>query len=104
MHRSHELACGRRRLDATLGGAIAEGPARAFELPGARAAYVGDQPFTVEHYTIEVALDFEAKSLEGTTTLTLVARRRIDVARLAAVELDVRAVEAEEGGTWRAIV
>ena len=89
----HELSCGRRRLDALE--ARAEGHARPFELPGARAVYAGDQPFVVEHYRIEVSLDFAAKAIEGTTTLVLVARRRGVLRRVSGIDA-ARAVPGVE--------
>ena len=94
MERSHEHGCGRRRLE--LDGPR---PRKRFELPGARPTYLPDRPFVVVHYGLDLRLDFAARTLEGTATLTVHARRKMSSLRLDAVELDVRAVRLLlEGG------
>ena len=89
MERSHELGCGRRRIETDTVSVT-----KKFELTGAKAVYLPDRPFVVEHYALDLALDFDFTKVEGTATLTVVARTRADRLKLDAVGLEVRSVAA----------
>jgi len=63
---------------------------RTFALPGARPQYAPDRKFDIEHYRIEVDLDFETRSIRGSCTITLAPLARGErLVELDAVELDV---------------
>jgi aminopeptidase N len=87
MERNFEQVCGHRRIDTG-------GPAKkkAFELPGAEAAYLPDRPIVVTHYALDLALDFPKKRLEGKAVLTLHAQRAAERLLLDAVEMEIKAV------------
>src|SRR5947209_8416725 len=65
MSRSHELGCGRRRLELDA----SPSPRKAFELPGARPSYLPDRPFVVAHYALDLRLDFATSRLEVRATV-----------------------------------
>ncbi|MBI3726085.1 HEAT repeat domain-containing protein [bacterium] len=87
MERSHELGCGRRRIDSGGGSAT-----KRFELPGAKATYLPDRPFVVSHYALDARLDFDAHRIEGTARLAISTRRPLRTLKLDAVGLEVTKV------------
>ena len=68
------------------------GLARSFALPGAEEHYAADRPVRAEHVRIQVALDFEEKSVEGVCATRLQAVREVESFAFDAVELEVSRV------------
>ena len=66
---------------------------RPFERPGAQPHYTPDRPGRVEHIRLDLALDLQRQSLEGTCTIALQPLRRgLDRLTLDAVDLQIDAV------------
>src|SRR3954469_1805828 len=91
----HERAFICRRCEALTDGH--EGPLP-FALPGAKASFAPDRVCDVEHVKIEVAIDFERRSVEGVCTQSLVVLNdgptRLS---LNAVEMTLHAVSLADG-------
>jgi aminopeptidase N len=69
------------------------GPRRSFHLPESKPHYRPDKEYHVEHYKVELALDFERKKISGSCTLRLVAvAAGLERIRLDAVSLGVSQV------------
>ena len=69
-----------------------------FAPPGTPPRYLPDRPAAVEHIRLDVALDFATKSIRGTATLTLRARKDGFLAlNLNAVDMELQSVLV--GGT-----
>ncbi|HMF43731.1 MAG TPA: M1 family aminopeptidase [Polyangia bacterium] len=69
---------------------------RPFAAPGTRTHFVGDRPARLEHVRLDWDLDLARKRLQGTATLTLVARReQLTTLTFDAVELDVESVTVD---------
>jgi aminopeptidase N len=66
---------------------------RPFALPGVRPRYAPDRAFQVRHLRLELALDWEEKSVTGSATLSL---RRLHGAR----RLEIDAVEMKIGAVY----
>src|SRR5215471_16749297 len=68
---------------------------RPFVLPGARPRYAPDRAFDVTHIRLDIALDFERRSVSGTATLRLTPIGAAQEARplaLDAVEMEILSV------------
>jgi len=71
---------------------------RSFALPGDPTHYPRAAPLRVEHVALALRLDFAARSVEGTVTLSLRSRREgVETVRLDAHEMDIRTVQPEGG-------
>ena len=69
---------------------------KSFKLPEAKAHYAPTLDFHTEHIKIELGIDFEKRSISGTTTLEIVpVRAGIKSAQFDAVELNVKSVSVD---------
>ena len=73
---------------------------RAFELPGAKPHYRPDRPGQVNHIALDLALDFDKQSFNGTCTITLTpVRDAIKTLELNAVDLIIQSVSIDKADT-----
>lgn len=78
-------------------------PSEAFTLAGTTRKYERSRPFLTRHLALELAVDFDKKSVAGVARLDL-TRCAADATRLEldAVDFDVEAVRVDAGTGWEA--
>ena len=73
---------------------------KSFKLPEAKAHYSPTLDFHTEHIRIELGVDFEKRSIAGSTTLEIMpVRAGIRAARFDAVELNVKSISVDGSPT-----
>ncbi len=95
---SNQFVCGRSSAR-SVGAPPAKGGVRPFPVPGAETRWSRDRLADWKHVRIEIALDFESRSVRGVVHHTFVPiLDGLQTLELDCVELDVRSVRLKGGG------